>query len=278
MRDIVDLYQIQNQPQPLRRDYDPVNRQCQPMMNLSESSPKNTASPPERRFPNSFEYEPMKDGPSTRVESPRQQGFAFRNIDSNLQRGQKAQMARPFFPENETNSRNPPGVFSQGPWNTSFSSNEPIGLNPAISGNINVNGFDTEMSDQTNNSSNSTGLTPQSSASYNHSSSNTSYTPPGEESSTSTTQAASRPPIAGTYAPYTSVVTPHAESMFTAQGSASVNARSPVNDNVTGNEQEDPFKLPTSWDIGGGATPGVLSGMTPDGGWEKMMESWDRTG
>ena len=258
----------------------PMRQSCQPIINLSESSPKATTSPAEMRFPNSFDL--SKDGPSTRVESPRQQEFAFRNIDSALQRGKSAQIARPFFPENETHSKNLPtdlpGIFPQGAWNTSFSNNEPIGLNPVINGNMNINGFDTEMSDQANNSSNSTGLTPQSSTSYNHSSSHTSYTPPGDDAAT--TQASSRPTVAGTYTSYTSVYTPPAENMFAAQGSASANARSPVNGNRNGNgnEQDDPFKMPASWDLGAGATPGVLSGMTPEGGWEKMMESWDRTG
>lgn len=256
----------------------PMRQSCQPIINLSESSPKATTSPAEMRYSNSFD--PNKAGQSPRVESPHQQEFAFRNIDSTLQRSKSAQMARPFFPENETHSKNLPtdlpGIFPQDAWNTSFSNNEPIGLNPVINGNMNINGFDTEMSDQANNSSNSTGLTPQSSSSYNHSSSNTSYTPPGED--VAVTQAAPRPAVAGTYASYTSAYTSPAENMFAARGSGSANARSPVNGNVSGNEQDDPFKIPANWDLGAGATPGVLSGMTPEGGWEKMMESWNRTG
>jgi hypothetical protein len=242
---------------------------CTPIINLSESSPKATTSPAEMRIPNTFDY---KNGrPSTRLDDPRQQEFAFRNIDSAMQRGKSAEAVRPFFPENETHPNNMaprlPGIFAQDNWSS---------INPAGNGAISMNGFDTEMSDQTNNSSNSTGLTPQSSSSYNQSSSNTSYTPPGDDAAA--TQTASRQNVAGTYTSYTSVYTPPAENMFVTQESVSTNARSPVNGNVNGNEQDDPFKMPTNWDLDTGATPNVLSGMTPEGGWEKMMESWDRTG
>ena len=87
------------------------------------------------------------------------------------------------------------------------------------------------------------------------------------------------PIIAGTYTSYTSVYTPPADNRYNPQhpgsGLGTANARSPANGIV--NEQGDPFKMPAGWDLPG-ATPGGLSGMTPEGGWEKMMDSWDPAG
>ena len=58
--------------------------------------------------------------------------------------------------------------------------------------------------------------------------------------------------------------------------------------NSSDQQQEDPFKVPAGWDMGTGMTPGQgmtpgsMTGMTPDGGWEKLMDSigWEtgRTG
>ena len=206
-----------------------------------------------------------------RVESPPQQQFAFRNVDQSAQNGSR----RTYFPENVTQPPNLTNIYAQDSWTTNFTTNEPIGLNPVINGNMDMNNFDTEMSDQANNS-NSTGLTPGSSGSYNHSSSNPSPLP-GEDQVT--TQAASMPILSGTYTSYTSVFTPPADNRYNTQsaglGPGTANARSPVNGIV--HEQADPFKMPTGWDIPG-STPGALSGMTPEGGWEKMMETWERGG
>ena len=58
--------------------------------------------------------------------------------------------------------------------------------------------------------------------------------------------------------------------------------------NVSAQAQEDPFMIPAGWDMetgltsGPGPNPGHLTGMTADGGWEKLMDSisWEtgRTG
>lgn len=214
-----------------------------------------------------------KDAPSARVASPPQQQFAFRNVDQSAQDGSR----RTYFPENVTQPSNLTNIYAQDSWTTNFTTNEPIGLNPIINGKMNMNNFDTEMSDQANNS-NSTGLTPGSSGSYNHSSSNPSFTPPGEDQVT--TQAASMPIISGAYTSYATVFTPPADNRYNAQppglGPGIANARSPAANGIV-HEQNDPFKIPTGWDLPA-ATPGGMSGMTPDGGWEKMMESWDRGG
>ena len=215
-----------------------------------------------------------KEAPSARVGSPPQQQFAFRNVDQSAQDGSR----RTYFPENVTQPSNLTNIYAQDSWTTSFTTNEPIGLNPIINGNMNMNNFDTEMSDQANNS-NSTGLTPGSSGSYNHSSSNPSFTPPGDDQVT--TQAASMPILSGAYTSYATVFTPPAaDNRYNAQpsglGPGTANARSPAANGIA-HEQADPFKMPTGWDLPP-TTPGGMSGMTPEGGWEKMMESWDRGG
>ena len=58
--------------------------------------------------------------------------------------------------------------------------------------------------------------------------------------------------------------------------------------NVSAQPQEDPFMIPAGWDMGTGlpsgpgTNPGSLTGMAPDGSWEKLMDSmsWEtgRTG
>ena len=278
--------QTNDQPLPLKNNFDPMNQGCSPLINLSESSPETTTStePPlfvHGRWANKdnqstarIETVPFltKESPSTRVESPPQQQFAFRNIDQSTRNGSR----NAYFPENVTQPSSLTNIYASDNWTPNFATNEPIGLNPVINGNMNMNNFDTEMSDQANHST-STGLTPGSSGSYNHSSvSNPSFTPPGEDQATSQSQAtSSMPTMSSTYTSYSSVYTPPADNMYqTGSGLGSANVRSPVN-----NEQSDPFKMPAGWDIPGpGATPGGLSGMTPEGGWEKMMESWGREG
>lgn len=62
------------------------------------------------------------------------------------------------------------------------------------------------------------------------------------------------------------------DSVFTGGGVK--HGRSPPSQ-----QQDDPFKIPAGWDMGTGMTPGpgmtpaTLTGMTPDGGWEKIMDS-----
>ncbi len=62
----------------------------------------------------------------------------------------------------------------------------------------------------------------------------------------------------------------------------------PPSHKTSAQQQEDPFKIPAGWEMGTGMTsgqgmsPGNMAGMTPDGGWEKLMDSmgWEtgRTG
>ena len=284
--------QTNDQPLPLKNNFDPMNQGCSPLINLSESSPETTTStkPPlfvHGTWPNKdnqstarVETVPFitKGSPSTRVESPRQQQYAFRNIEQSNQSGGRSAA---YFPENVSQPANLGNIYAPDNWTPNFATNEPIGLNPVINGNMNLNNFDTEMSDQANHST-STGLTPGSSGSYNHSSSNPSFTPPGEDQVTNQSQATSSMPTrSSTYTSYTSVYTPPADNMYqTGSGLGSANVKSPVNGGIGNvNEQNDPFKMPAGWDIPGpGATPGGLSGMTPEGGWEKMMEAWGREG
>lgn len=276
--------QSNDQPLPLKNNFDPMNQGCSPLINLSESSPETTTSTepplfvhgtwPKKDNQSTVRVETVpflsKESPSTRVESPPQQQFAFRSLDQTAQPGGR----NPYFPENVTQPSNLANIYAPDNWTPNFATNEPIGLNPVINGTMNLNNFDTEMSDQANHST-STGLTPGSSGSYNHSSSNPSFTPPGEDQVTNQQATSSMPTMSSTYTSYTSVYTPPADNMYqTGSGLGSANVRSPVS-----HEQNNPFKMSAGWDIPGtGATPGGLSGMTPEGGWEKMMESWGREG
>lgn len=114
--------------------------------------------------------------------------------------------------------------------------------------------LDAEMTDQ---SANSRGLTPPSSNGYNHSSSNTSYSTPQPHDDD--------PNVSGI-----------------SGGSFVVTGFPPQSQNVSAQPQEDPFMIPAGWAMGPGQNPGGLTGMTPDGGWEKLMDSmsWEtgRTG
>ena len=154
-------------------------------------------------------------------------------------------------------------IYPSNEWNES--NNVPLaGINPFTDSdqvntinNANNRRVDTEMTDQ---SANSRGLTPQSSSGYNRSSSNASYSPsqPHEDDLN----------ISGTG----------------GGGSFLVTGLPPRSQNISTQPQEDPFKIPAGWDMGTGQgmTPGSLTGMTPEGGWEKLMDSmsWEtgRTG
>ena len=120
--------------------------------------------------------------------------------------------------------------------------------------NTNNRHLDTEMADQ---SVNSRGLTPQSSNSYNQSSSNTSYSPSQHHDDD---QSPSMTGGGGTFM-----------AGFTTQPQ-----------NTSAQQPDDPFKLAAGWEMGTGMTPGSMTGMTPEGGWEKLMDSmgWEtgRTG
>lgn len=164
----------------------------------------------------------------------------------------------PYFPEDHNgpntlegamlgNTLGPTGAWTANESVFQNNDNMPVGLNPIINNNINANGFDTDMSDRTNPSRhNSSGLSPSTSNSAYPSSSNTSYSPPGVVDDDSLTSAATQQ---------------QAQSISTTM--------------------EESFKVPPGWDMGSGTgtTPG-LTGMTPGGEWEKMMQSmgWEGTG
>ena len=239
---------------------------CSPIFHISETSedgqsPGEHRSPYDTRIPNDNS---RKESPTLRTEDPRQKTYAYRN-PSVISRMHNA--PRPFFPENvqsqpylpHSDIQNKPDdgpqrfdkVFLGDDWNQgniatmggldSFTDND--GSNGI---NINSRHLDTEMADQ---SSNSRGPTPQSNSSYNHSSSNTSYSPSQAHDDDQNASGTGGGGVSKTDFP------PSAQ------------------------RQEDPFKIPAGWDMGTGLTPGSgmtpasLTGMTPDGGWEKLMDS-----
>ena len=228
----------------------------------------------------------VRETTTIRTESPRQSQYAFRNIDL---AAREARRIRPFYPETAQKSEQLHGIFSAESWSAG-SHNGPGNLNSLMNNNygsnINMNGLDTEMSDAQNQAM---GLTPQSSYSYNHSSSNTEYSPPNlQDEDPAATKAASNPPVTGPPNGYTSF-SPSSEHLYPPQipGSGSGNPTSPMmnnnqqafgaNNNVQGlngaGGQDDMWKNIQGWDMANGGTPGSLQGMTPNGEWEKMMET-----
>ena len=231
---------------------------CAPKMHLSESNPEGLPGE-DLRFPNWD----AKESPTVRTEDPRQTKYAYQGIDL---AAREPYQKTSWFPDQDGPVNMLKGIFPGGPYTGYPEPNGPNGLNPPNNNHSNNNSSgDTEMSDQANHS---TGVTPQSSASYNHSSSNTSYSPPQvQDEDPSNGRAASMPPIAGVPNYYTTR-SPPADMMFAAP--LPNHAKSPGNTNP----QDDRFKLPSGWDLGVGNTPGGsgLTGMTPEGGWDKMME------
>ena len=243
-------------------DLDKINNtRCTPVFHISDSSSEGRSAD-DLRFP---KWDHNKDNPTAITESPRQTQYAFRSIDLAARSLGNTRQKRPYFPEYVIRPA-APAVFPGESLSEDATYGGPIGMSTLINNNINSSGFDTEMSDQTNQS---TGLTPQSTNSFNHSSSNTSYSPPQvQDEDSSTSQAAQMPSMAGVNNHYTGF-TPPSDNIFVRQGSTN-SAMSPSNVS----NQEDPFKMPPGWDLGVGATPGNsgLTGNTPDGGWEKLME------
>ena len=241
------------------------------MVHISDSGSSEVQSPEDTRFPNDKFGTLRNDSSTIRLESPRQTQYAFRNIDL---AAREARRHRAMFPEVEPEPLH--GIFNADSWNGGGAANGPVGLNPLINNNINVNGFDTEMSDAQNNSS---GLTPQSHFSYNPASSNTSYSPPNlQEDDPNTTQATSMPVIAGTMNGYMAF-TPPSNDMFAQNADNGPGiAKAPLQSNTQafGNnaqplKQEDLFKNMQGWDMGN--SPGPVPGMSPGGEWDKMMDS-----
>ena len=162
------------------------------------------------------------------------------------------------FPKDDWNN-NFNGVFPKDDRNNSFNGESaPIGMNPIINNNIDINPFDTDMSDMTNHS-NSTGLTPASS-NTNQSGPNSTYSPPQVEDDDSETQRNQ----------------PQTHSSF-----MSYDPRNPPKFAGAPNDPRfvphDPFKPAIGWDSNAGTTPG-FSGMTPGGEWEKLMQdgAWEQ--
>lgn len=277
----------------LPAEYDPSKVRCTPIFHISETSedsrsPGEQRSPEDTRFP---KYDIRKESPTLRTEDPRQQTYAYRNADviSRIHA-----VPRPFFPANmQPQPYLPPGdiqnnsdiqpqpfdkIFPSDDWNQGNIATV-TGLN-AFADNDNINGMkvnsrhmDIEMADQ---SAHSRGPTPQSNSTYNHSSSNTSYSPSQTHDDDKIASGTS-----GGANYMTGFAPPSHNTIFTGEGVKSAMK-------VSAQEQEDPFKIPAGWDRGmgmtpgSGATPGSLTGMTPEGGWEKLMDSigWEtgRTG
>ncbi len=266
-------------------DHGGIKNYCTPIFHLSETSdegqsPGDYRSPEDTRFPKD---NCRKESPTLRTEDPRQKTYAYRNA------GVISRMhgsPRPFFPENaqspsylsqsdaqnmsNTGPKRFDKIFPGDDWNQGNSATL-AGLNTftdkdkITAMNANNRHLDTEMADQ---SANSRGPTPQSSSSsYNHSSSNTSYSPSQAHDED---QAASGTSGGGNYMP--GFAPPSHSTIFTGEGVK--RAKSP-----SAQQQDDPFKIPAGWDMGTGMTPGPgmtpgsLTGMTPDGGWEKLMDS-----
>ena len=246
---------------------------------MKESASNDSRSPEDLRFPpervvttGASTYET----PTITADSPRQTQYAYRNIDLVAR---EARSVRSLFPEAGQPPSQLHGIFNADSWTGGATNSGPTGLNPLINNNINVNGFDTDMSDGQNAS---TGLTPQSSYSYNQSSSNTSYSPPMlQDEDPGTSQATG--PIPG-YAAFP----PSSENVYNGQqNSNSASTRSPMNDDFQayGNnnnsqlpnrprhqQQTDPFKNMQSWEKLS-SSPGPFQGMSPGEGWEKMMST-----
>lgn len=230
------------------------------MFHISETSEdSHSPGPYDTRIPKDGS---RQESPVVRTEDPRQKTYAYR--DASVMHGaprplfpQNTRTVDPYFPmpdvqnEPDADPQQFDKIFPSDDWNQGnmatvggLDSFTPNDGNNGI--NTNSRHLDTDMAD------NSGGPTPQSNSSYNHSSSNTSYSPSQGHDDDQ-------------------------KSPGTGGGNAPSSQR-----------QEDPFKVPVNWEMGtgltpsSGMTPGNLSGMTPDGGWEKLMDSigWEtgRTG
>ena len=234
--------------------------------NTHDSSSTNGKSPAapglsleDMRYPDRPQPTPA---PSIRSESPRQSQYALRNIE--LQTRESRQLPS-YFEEHPSQNAQLQGTQPGEGWNANLRQDAPTGLNPLVGNNINVNLFDVNMADNSNQSrSTSTGLTPGSSSTY-RSTSNTSYSPPQVEDEV--TRSAQQQA-------WNNAITPPIDSIFV--GPSTFNSQSP--NGIAAVNQNDPFKVPPGWETDVGNTPG-FSGLTPDGGWDKMIQDagliWD---
>ena len=246
-------------------DYGVGKYQCSPIFQFSETSEEGRSSvenlPPEDlRFPN---HDVKKGNSAVGIEDPRQQTYAYRGAADFTARETNHSQSSPHLPQDDIQKK--PGapprrfekIFPNDEWNQghrgSLASANALMDSDKIN-SINNRNLDTEMTDH---SANSRGLTPQSSSGYNHSSSNTSYSP---------SQARDDDPNAS----------------GTGGAVSFMPSFAPSPRNTSAQPQQDPFHIPAGWDMGAGMTPASLTGMTPDGGWEKLMDSmgWEtgRTG
>lgn len=257
----------------LPADYGVSKYDCSPIFHFSETSeegrsPAENLPPEDLRIP---KHDVKKGNSAVGIEDPRQQTYAYRGAADFIAR--ETNHSRPYFPETAQSSPHLPQddihkksgalprrfekIFPNAEWNQghggSLASANALTDSDKINStnNANTRNLDTEMTDH---SANSRGLTPQSSSGYNLSSSNTSYSP---------SQAHDDDPNAS----------------GTGGASSFLPAFAPTPRITSAQLQQDPFKIPAGWDVGTGMTPGQgmtpasMTGMTPDGGWEKLMDS-----
>ena len=252
------------------------------MIHIKDSASSEGRSPEDTRFPNDQidrTSSSLNETPTLRAKSPRQTQYAFRNIDL---AAREARRVRPFYPDADHPPQQLHGIFNADSWTGGAANNGPVGLNPMANNNINMNGWDTEMSDAQNNS---TGLTPQSNFSYNNSSSNTSYSPPNvQDEDSSPNQATTVPMMASAMNAYAGF-SPPSDNLFAAARSAGSSTGNPSSSPAISNPQafhnnsqtfnggrpEDIFKNMQGWDKVD--SHGQMPGMTPGGDWDKMMDS-----
>ena len=215
--------------------------------------------------------DPRKEIPLPRTENRAQQTYAFRNANVNPHVPHKDSQNKPDASPRQFDKIFPNNDWNQGNIATMAGLNTFTDMDNMTAINVNNQHLDAEMTDH----SSSRGPTPLSNSSNYHSSSNTSYSPSqGHDDD----QPASGNDGGINYmtgsTPLTRTTTYTGESV--KQGMSH-----------SAQQQEDPFKIPASWEAGTGMagtglTPGSLSSMTSDAGWEKIMDSmgWEtgRTG
>lgn len=213
---------------------------CSPIILLSEtseegSSPGESRAPHDTRFPKD---DLRKESPTLRTDDPRQKTYAYRNIDVN---SRLRSAPPPFFPENgqshpylpEDDVRNEPDAHTQR-FDQTFSSDDWNQGNIAPMTSINAFADNDKV-----NAINS---------SIRH---------------LDTEMADQSPNSRGP----------------TPQSNNSYNLSSSNTSYSPSQGHDDAFKVPADWDMrtgmtpGSGMTPGTLTDMTADGGWEKIMDS-----
>ena len=259
-------------PKPAPKDPNKAPGRCSPIFQISETS-EDSQSPKEPRAPLPGDHiflrqDPRNETPLSRTENRAQQTYAFRNADVIPRVPQNDSQNKP-----DANPRQYNKVFSKNDWNqgniaTMVGLNTFTDMDNMTAINVTNQHLDAEMTDR----SSSRVPTPLSNSSNYQSSSNTSYSPSQVHDDDQTAD--------GGINYMTGSAPPTRSTTFTGEGVKHAM-------NHSAQQQEDPFKIPASWEAGTGMTgtgltPGSLSGMTPDVGWEKIMDSmgWEtgRTG